>query len=227
MTEQNESSVPQTPGWMAQLPDDLKSHETLTQFKNVGDLGKAFLDADGRLSKSVPLLTEDATEEQKAEFYQKLGRPETPDKYDLTADDVEPEALSGWKQRFHAAGLTQAQARALFDAYREQAKAQADAQQKALTKAQEALKTDWGDQYDANIELARRAVVQFGGDELKAFLDESGLGNDLRMVKAFAAIGKAVAEDVAVLGKETGERKELESDGLLSYPNSPKLKRRA
>ena len=209
----------QTPKWTAQLPDDLKAHEALTSFATVGDLGKAYIEAHGKLKQSVPLLPENATAEQKAEFYERLGRPRTPEQYDLP----EAEELADWRQQFHALGLTNAQAKGLYEAYMARVQAHEEARGKALAEVEQTLKRDWGGAYDANLELARRAVVQFGGDELKAALDESGLGNDLRVVKAFAAIGKAVGEDAAV-GSEGAERTEVTPDGVMEYANSPKLK---
>jgi hypothetical protein len=43
--------------------------------------------------------------------------------------------------------------------------------------------------------------VEFGGDELKQVLNESGLGNHPALFKAFAKIGKAMSEDTFVKSK--------------------------
>ena len=37
-----------TPAWAAQLPSDLRSNETLTGHKTIGELGKAYLDLHGK-----------------------------------------------------------------------------------------------------------------------------------------------------------------------------------
>jgi len=218
------SEAPKMPGWTAQLPDDLKANETLTRFPTVGDLGRAFLEADGRLAKSVPLLTEDATDEQRAEFYKRLGRPESPDGYDLPeVEGVSPDALAAWRQRFHEAGLTAAQAKALYDAYTAEVQAAIEARQvesdKAIQDAEKVLRDEWGDDYDAKLELARRVVVEFGGDEFKALLDASGLGNDPRVVKVFAAIGEKYAEDTALRGQPGQPPRE---EGKFYYPSMRK-----
>ena len=36
--------APQTPGWIAGLPDDLKGNDAFKDFKTVGDFGKDYLE---------------------------------------------------------------------------------------------------------------------------------------------------------------------------------------
>ena len=43
--------------------------------------------------------------------------------------------------------------------------------------------------------IARDAVEKFGGDSLKQVLDKTGLGNHPEVVKAFAKVGRLIAED--------------------------------
>lgn len=47
----------------------------------------------------------------------------------------------------------------------------------------------------ANLELAKRAIQQFGGRELAKELLDTGLGNNPVWVRAFVRIGKAMADD--------------------------------
>lgn len=94
------------------------------------------------------------------------------------------------------------QAQKLVDAY---AQSQAAQEQKVKAALAEQVK-DWGEQlkgdkefggakFDANLNVARRAVERFGSPELKEFFDSTGLGNHPAIVKAFHAVGKALAED--------------------------------
>jgi hypothetical protein len=72
----------------------------------------------------------------------------------------------------------------------------------------DALKADkefGGAGYDANLAGARKAIAKFGSPELKAVLEQSGLGNHPELVRAFVRVGKAMAEDsVAGAGASTG-----------------------
>lgn len=118
---------------------------------------------------------------------------------------------------FKDAGLTKKQAAALVEkraaAFEAQKSAQAAAAAaeaariESQVKADDsALKAEWGDRYDANIELGRRAVRQFEipGDVLEAVEQKVGYGQMLRM---FARIGQGLGEDTAAgLNGDQGDR---------------------
>ena len=55
------------------------------------------------------------------------------------------------------------------------------------------LKQDWGNEFDANLSYARDAVDRFADTELIALLEETGLGDDPRVVRAAARIGQQLA----------------------------------
>jgi len=238
MTQTNNNGG--SPGWMAQLGDDLKANETLTKFENVSDLGRAFIEADGKLSNSVPLLTQEATAEQKAEFYNRLGRPEKPDGYELQRPQLpegmqySEEAEAQWRGIFHELGLSNEQAKGLHAKFNElQAalyQAEADARVKAVKDGEAALRKEWGDKYDANTELMRRAVIDIGGDALKQVLDQAGLGNHPTVLKAFHQIGVRTAEDSSVRGDGGGDGGiTTDANGMpvFEYENSPNMGKEA
>ena len=93
------------PAWTAQLPDDLKANEAFTSMKTIGDLGKSYLDVNGKIkeydsklkdhealvkthegkvkelegkmaSDYIPKPKENATDAEKAAYYKALGRPD-------------------------------------------------------------------------------------------------------------------------------------------------------
>jgi len=212
----------QTPGWLAQLPDTYKGNEAFTGFKTVGDFAADYLalkgkaaELEGKVTDTIPKLPENATDEQKAAYYAALGRPETPDKYELAKPDLPDglpydEAVESWfRGTAHALGLTQEQAGKLFAAYNDLTKQAFTTQEAARTKAYadgvEALKKEWGPEgYPANVEVMRRAVEQFGGPDFKAFMDESGLGNNPIIIKTFVAIGKSMGEDSSLTAARPG-----------------------
>lgn len=73
--DQNNGGGNNTPAWTAQLDKDLQGNEKLTQFKTIGEMGKAFLDRDGKLQNAVFIPGKDAPAEEVAAFYTKIGRP--------------------------------------------------------------------------------------------------------------------------------------------------------
>lgn len=62
-----------------------------------------------------------------------------------------------------------------------------------------------GDKFDATRAVAAKAVQAFGSDQLRALLNESGLGNHPEMVKLFHRIGTSLTEDKLVMpGTQSG-----------------------
>ena len=66
--------------------------------------------------------------------------------------------------------------------------------------AVDTLQKEFGDSFDEKLGLARDAALQFGGEELMNVMDSTGLGNNPEVIKAFAAIGKAMSSDEVIGG---------------------------
>ena len=209
-TEEETSPTGDT-NWRDSLPDDLKEAGSLSDIPDVPTLAKAFIDTKAMVgADKVVLPAKDAGEEAWGPVWEKLGRPESPEGYEVPTENmpetmaVDPEGLKDFFKEAHSMGLNKQQAAALV---RFQAKA-IDAAQAKQTEAYEAdkegatneLRKEFGSAYEQNMTMAREAVKKFGGDELFAYLNETGLGNDPRLVKAFASIGKAIAEDEVIGG---------------------------
>lgn len=158
--------------------------------------------------EALTLPGKDATPEQWAAFYQKIGKPESVDGYEIKPADgsdgsFEKEALP----LFHKANLTKEQAAVLHKGYNEMrtnALAQIAQQEEAAAKAAEVkntaeaaqLQQEWGDKHGENMEFAKRAVNQFipkekAGDAIAAL--ESVLGYSAT-IKLMNSIGKGLAE---------------------------------
>lgn len=75
-----------------------------------------------------------------------------------------------------------------------------------------------GDKLKANMQLANKARLAFGSDELTQFLERTGYGNHKMFVKMFVNIGKAISEDKFHLpGSEGGSTK---SAAEVLYPSA-------
>ena len=95
--------------------------------------------------------------------------------------------------------------------------------QKQRARGEAEARKIWTDaKYDENMTLAKRAVGFFGGAELKAALDESGWGNDPRVLETFRKIGAAIAEDRFPKGTQ-GAQESFKRDKFgrptISYPS--------
>ena len=66
--------------WKSSLSDELKNDPTLANFKDVEGLAKTVIHQQKVLGSRVPIPK---TDEEKAELYNKLGRPEDASKYEI------------------------------------------------------------------------------------------------------------------------------------------------
>jgi hypothetical protein len=219
-----DGSAVDQPSWMASLPDAHKMNPNFAQFKEaplVWDKFDSFLKAEG---STVAIPGEGASDQDRATFYTRLGKPESSDKYEVGKPQewpdgipYEPEGEKWFRDVAMKHNLTNAQAKGLFADYmdmtkgrisgvmEEQQKATQLAEQKRVETREKSigeLKKEWiGDTYAANISLAERAAARFGGEDIKKFFSETPgpdgglLGDYVPLVKVFATIGEALGED--------------------------------
>lgn len=91
----------------------------------------------------------------------------------------------------------------------------------------ETAKTDkeiGGDKYTENVATAVKAIDRFGSPELRAALNETGLGNHPELIRFCLRIGKAISEDA--FGPDAGQSGEggtrNTADVLYDHPSSKK-----
>lgn len=197
-----ESTTPTSSSWRDSLPEDIRGNNVLSSFQDVGALAKSYLHAQAAISKKGVLLpAEKATPEEWQAFYKSIGVPER-DKYAVAAPkDVKLNETfhKEFQDVAHQSGLLPKQAEGLLNWYvgKEKATMQMQAQEREKLTAQgiENLKKEWSQDFDKNIALARMAVKDVGGEDLTAYLEESGLGNDPVIISFMAKVGKLLGED--------------------------------
>lgn len=114
------------------------------------------------------------------------------------------ELVGQYKELARAAGLDNAKAQGLFDLYTgaevaraQQLQQQAEQQQKDWVEGVKKDKDLGGVHYEATRANAQKAIAQFASPQLRELLDSTGLGDHPELVRAWAAIGKALGEDTA------------------------------
>jgi len=174
------ADAPSGESWFDGLNDELKGDESLKSFENVDALAKEYLSLKNA----------------------QIKLPEKPEDYEITVPegaDLDDGAVSQFKSLAHELGIAPETAQKLIDFDVERSKALAESYETAVNKelsaAETALKSEWGNDYDANLKDANKAVKQFGGDDFVKFLADSGMGRNPMVVKVFYAIGKALNED--------------------------------
>lgn len=145
-------------------------------------------------------LPEKLEGDEMAAVYNRLGRPEKAEGYDLKAPEnveLNDEFVSWAKGAFHAAGLNQTQAQEVLSAYlafeggnMETSEAQA---QEQATAQEAALRKEWGNAYDQNVNAARRAARDLGVDAETIDSLEKAMGYD-GVLKLFNNVAGRIME---------------------------------
>jgi hypothetical protein len=194
--------------FLATLPEEIRSEASLQSFADPGALAKSYVNAQKMLGGRIALPGEKATEKDWSEFYTKIGRPETADKYALPKDIKLHEALSIDEAKlkttfegFHKMGLTGKQAEGVMSIYlnslNEQATAVAGSRENETANNMTALKTEFGDDAQNKLDFAKSVIKMHGSDELLTFLNDTGLGNNVHLVKLLSTVGEMMVEDSA------------------------------
>jgi hypothetical protein len=199
------------------VPEDLRHLGDYKPILNVAQLAKEFGHAKtliGRQGKGIMPLAKDAGPTEKAAYYEALGRPKTPDDYQIVAPEgmeeiFSPDALKDSMQVMHGLGLTQEQAQGMVanDAKRVQdAMTARDAAQKAAyDEGVKTLKAEWGDAFDQKMHQADSVIAQAVPADKKDELLERW-GNDLDLVRALSKTGELLLEDTMAAAGGAGER---------------------
>lgn len=211
----NANATPQDQNdWRATLPEDLRGNASLSKYKDVGALASSYVNLERLLgSEKVPLPKDENDKDGWDRFYAAAGRPEGADKYDIAKPQV-PEGVNVpydedeekfWRNLAFENGLSNRQFKQMWDtgvkSRMDKAISWQQESQQAKAKAVDALKREWGDNFDGNLNVAKAAFMQFADPDLKAYLDETGLGNDPRFTKAYYKIGKAMNGATRIQGQ--------------------------
>ena len=209
--------------WWETLPDELKNEPTVQKYKSVEEAIKGLVNATKLIGRDkVPVPKPDAPKEEWDAFYQAIGRPDTPDGYEIQYEGADEEILNSFKQAAHEAGLTPQQVQKIADFWKQTEgqlveKYEQLAQQQQMQTVQQ-LQKEWGSKFNAELDTAKKAVRALCDDETIQLLNSTGLGNDVRIVKLFNKLGKMLTED------QLGSLDNVAADTLSAKQELQKLK---
>ena len=192
--------------WMelSGIDEDLRGNKTLQTTKSVSGLASQLVNAQkmiGQNANMVLIPNEKSTETEWSEFHSKMGRPDTPDEYEIThledIGEIDTETEGVFKNLAHSLGLTPGAVQKLIelDDNRTLAMRQAveEAQIQQKNESEEALKKQWGGAYEERLHLANRMIAENVSEENKpALLD--AIGNNPQVADFLANIAKKFVE---------------------------------
>lgn len=237
----NQTPTPQTqppadsgiPEWAKGLDASIVNEPSIRLHKDIGSLAKSYINAQKMVgANKVILPTKESTPEVWQDFYRKAGLPETIEKYEVSKkqdsklDDV---LFTTLKDRAYKAGVLPHQFDELGNGLEEYVtnheKVTMAKMQEIKQKNLESLKTEFGDAYNAKMQLANQALDLFADESVKQALVKSGLSHDPAVIKMFAKLGTKLGEHKMIEGTpaDSSSPADLqgEVDSYMKDMNSP------
>lgn len=190
--------------WKEGLAPELLSDPTIKNVKTLSDAMKMLQHSQRAIgADKIVKPGKNTTDEEWGKIYDALGRPESPDKYDLKVPEgskIDPEFHKAFKETLHKSGILPSQGQKMMDWYQgEVAKAEkafADSQAKAQEEAVGSLKKEWGNAFETKIQKAN-AGLKLILDEAQAneIANDPVLANHPKFIRLAAKLGEMVSED--------------------------------
>ena len=173
------------PGYMEQLNGENRRDEWGRQFKNFNDVYMLAKGSSARLKTYDP--------PGKASEY------EFPAPAENSGITVDPETEKWFRKTAHSLKLPKEMAGKLYGEFNKMAagrvKTVSDQSAADKTKADELVHGEWGSEYDKNMALADKGIVDTGGEDLMKILTDAGLKTNLVILNAFKQIGYEHGDD--------------------------------
>jgi hypothetical protein len=194
------------------LSDDLRENDTLGKFEDVGSLGKSYLELQKMVGSRIKVPTDESSEDEVNDFYSKVGRPDSPDKYTINLPegaDYDNELVGQFYEVAYKNGLSNKQAQSAIEFYNhinaDMSINHESQMQQSRVDSETSLKKEWGlADYNKNLALSKKAFKRFADDDLKEFVDKTGMSNNVAMIKFLYKIGNAFSDpDMGGLGKDS------------------------
>jgi hypothetical protein len=204
----NEGGSP-IPDWRSVLPEDMRSHPSISKYKTLDAFAASYLEKDKLIGRKhipvAPEILDEMTPEDWNRVYTQLGRPETPDGYDLSEIEVSEdlklgdEFITSLKAKAHEVGVLPSQLKELYSWFTgnlKVTKEQIDTtKEQSRADAEKQLQKEWGYAYKQRLEVAQNALQHFADKEMMQFLEESGFGNNPNVVRFMSRIASEFGED--------------------------------
>ena len=156
----------------------------------------------------IVVTNKNSTEEVWEEAYAKLGRPETPDQYNLKIESdvvkMDDSAIKSFAEQSHKLGLNNKQAEGILDFYKNNMEGIAQQSkidtETAQAQSEQVLRQEWGRDFDAKVKQAGAIAKANINPEVLDMTLSNGtrLGDHPEIIKGFAKIASMMSEDKMV-----------------------------
>lgn len=194
----------------------LRGDKTLARYATLPEAARALIDQHKALSEraTVGLKVPDATStpEAIAAWRTAIGVPKAPSDYEIAGEGLDPKTVDDFRAFAHKAGMPAAMAKDLAGWYVESERARLDAAQQGWVKELAETQRAWGQPlYERRVTAAGRFIDEMATEAglepkaVRAWLDETRLGDHPIMFKLLALAGERMIEDHVIDGDTTSK----------------------
>ena len=213
--------------WKEAISEEFRQDPNIEKFTEIDALAKSYINATKMIGQDkVAVPNKNSTEDQWNEVYDKLGRPESPDKYALDVkSDVVPldnGAVKQFAENAHKLGLSNKQAQGVLEFYKNSMEVTAQQSkvdtETAQVQAEQELRQEWGREFENNVKKAGAlAKANINSDILDLEL-KSGIrvGDHPELIKGFAKIASMMSEDKIVSPESDSASKSADIESEIS-----------
>ena len=214
-----------TSSWKDSISEQYRKDPNIEKFTEIDALAKSYINATKMIGQDkVVIPTNNSTEEAWNEVYDKLGRPESAEKYSLDAKsevvNLDEAAIKSFAEQSHKLGLNNKQAQGILEFYKNNMEGTAQQEkidvETAHAQAEQQLRQEWGRDFDNKIKQAKALAqanidLKFLESQLK---DGSKVGDHPEVIKGFAKIASMMQEDkiVTTESENVNKGRDLESE---------------
>jgi hypothetical protein len=172
------------------LPDDLGSHSSIKQIKNIVDLNKSYVNTKGLVGKKLEEFWTSKDESIAAKRREIMGVPDNAEGYEIDVPELpenvpySKEALNEFKELASKISLSKEQAKALVEWDTQRAISATEGISKQIEsqmqEAESSLRKDWGNKYEYNISKVKQTTDYLG---ITDKINDLGLGREPEFLK--------------------------------------------
>ena len=222
--------------WKDSISEEYRADPSIEKFTEIDALAKSYINATKMIGQDkIVIPTKNSTEETWEEAYTKLGRPESPEKYnfDVKSDVVSMDegAIKSFAEQSHKLGLNNKQAAGILDFYKNNMEGSAQQAkidtQTAQANSEQELRQEWGRDFEGKVKQAGALAKANINPEVLDMTLSNGirLGDHPEIIKGFAKIAGMMSEDkiVATESENVNTVTDIESEisAITNDTNGP------
>ena len=213
--------------WKEAISEEFRNDPNIEKFTEIDALAKSYINATQMIGKDkVAVPNKNSTEDQWNEVYDKLGRPESAEKYTLNAkSDVVPideQAIKQFAENAHKLGLNNKQAQGVLEFYKNNMETNAHQSkvdiETSQVQAEQELRKEWGRDFESNVKRAGALAKANLNTEILDLELKNGMrvGDHPEMIKGFAKIAALLTEDKIISPEDENASKTTDIESEIS-----------